>query len=227
MIIEIIITILLAIIFYIYLKNWPESSNLKIAANQEDRLLKSNNKEDKKIEKAAEVIKQVDLPVSDNAEVIELVEKANDYFNQEDWPKAEKFYLKAASLDAKCVKAYSRLGLIYLKSGKDWQDAEEAFSQALKLDPKNGYILNNLGLSLYNQEKYDQAIECFEKSIKADNQQSSRYANLGIAYFAKRQFTKAERALKKAVGLDPDNHEYHNLLKEATEKKKTHQTLIR
>jgi len=217
MIIEISIIVVLASIFFIYIRKWPEP-------NQSQDPETEKKKAEEQLKKHIEKISQ---PPSEDPEVNDLIEKANTYFNEEEWKKAEKLYLKAAAKDPKCGKAYSRLGVIYLKTGKDYEDAEEAFKQALKLDPKNGYIYNNLGLVYHNQEKYDLAIDFFEKSIRADFNQASRHANLGIVYFAKRQYAKAEKSLKRAVSLDPDNHEYQDLLKESTEKRKTHRSLIK
>lgn len=216
MIIEIIITLLLATIFYLYLSKWPEA-----VAEKTDPAQVSAQ------EALKDQLKRIRQPVSEDPEVVELVERANEFFAAEEWKKAEKLYLKAAAKDPKCVKAYSRLGVIYLKIGKEYDDAKEAFKRALKLDPNNGYILNNLGLVYYNQEKNDQAIDCFQKAIKIDGNQASRHANLGIVYYAKRQYAKAERSLKKAIALDPDNHEYQDLLREAAEKKNSHRLLFR
>lgn len=219
MIIESILIIILSVVFFIYLRKWPQLDN---NPEQATKIIAERKKE--KIKKHFEKIKE---PVSSDPEVIEMINKANEYFNNQEWKKAEKLYLKAASKDPKCSKAYSRLGVIYLKTENNYSDAEEAFKQAEKLDPKNGFILNNLGLVYYNQEKHDKAIDYFERSIKIDSSQASRHANLGIVYYAKRQYVKAERCLKKAVSLDPDNHEYHHLLKESSDKKKTHSALIR
>lgn len=217
MVIEISIIIVLALIFLIYIRKWPETKE-----SQDPAFEKKKAEEELKRH-----IEKISQPPSEDPDVNDLIEKANTYFNEEEWKKAEKLYLKAAAKDPKCGKAYSRLGVIYLKTGKEYEDAEAAFKQALKLDPKNGYIFNNLGLVYHNQEKYDQAIEYFEKSIKADYNQASRHANLGIVYFEKRQYAKAEKSLKRAVSLDPDNHEYQDLLKEASEKRKSHRSLIK
>src|ERR1044072_1830186 len=87
-------------------------------------------------------------------EVQDLLAEADIHFRKGEYKAAEKFYLQAAAKDPRCSKAYSRLGVIYLENGEDWEDAEAAFRQALKTDPENGYILNNLGLVLYHQDKY-------------------------------------------------------------------------
>lgn len=160
-------------------------------------------------------------------EVQELLNEADIFFRKGELKAAEQKYLQAASKDPRCSKAYSRLGVIYLENGEDWQDAEEAFRQALKTDADNGYILNNLGLVLYHQDRYADAIRQFEMAVRQDELNANRHANLGKAYMAMRQYAKAESSFKKALKLSPNEMEYKDLLGEAMEKKLAHKAMIR
>lgn len=162
-----------------------------------------------------------------NKEVQDLLAEADIHFRKGELKAAEKFYLQAAAKDPRCSKAYSRLGVIYLESGDDWEDAEEAFRQALKTDPQNGFILNNLGLVLYHQDKYADAIRNFEQAVRQDDLNAARHANLGMAYMAMRQYAKAESAFKRALKLAPNELEYKDLLDEAVEKKIAHKAMVR
>lgn len=162
-----------------------------------------------------------------SSEVTHYLEEADIHFRKGEMKAAEDMYLKAALLDPKCSKAYSRLGVIYLEQGENLQDAEEAFRQALKTDPENGYILNNLGLVLYYQDRYADAIRQFEQSVRQDEFNAARHANLGMAYMAMRQYAKAESSFKKAFKLSPHELEYKDLLGEAIEKKNAHKGMIR
>jgi Tfp pilus assembly protein PilF len=164
---------------------------------------------------------------STNPEVQDLLEKADVFFRKGELKAAEQHYLQAAAKDPRCSKAYSRLGIIYLETGEDWQDAEEAFRQALKTDANNGYILNNLGLVLYNQDKFADAIRHFELAVRQDEYNANRHANLGKAYMAMRQYAKAESSFKKALKLEPNEMEYKDLLSEAIEKKQAHKAMLR
>lgn len=166
-------------------------------------------------------------PVSANPEVQELMEKADVHFRKGELKAAENFYLQAAAKDPKCSKAYSRLGVIYLETGEDLQDAEAAFRQALKFDKENGFVLNNLGLVLYHQDKFADAIRQFELAVRQDEANANRHANLGKAYMAMRQYAKAESSFKKALKLAPNELEYKDLLAEAIEKKQAHKAMIR
>lgn len=161
------------------------------------------------------------------SEVEQFLSDADIHFRKGEMKAAEKLYLQAAALDPRCSKAYSRLGVIYLETGENYDDAEAAFRQALKTDPSNGYILNNLGLVLYHQDKYADAIRQFELAVRQDEHNASRHANLGMAYMAMRQYAKAESSFKKALKLAPNELEYKDLLNESIEKKKAHKTMIR
>ena len=162
-----------------------------------------------------------------NSDVEELLNKADVHFRKGEMKAAEELYVQAAAKDPRCSKAYSRLGVIYLENGECYEDAEEAFRQALKTEPMNGFILNNLGLVLYHQDKYADAIRQFEQAVRQDELNAARHANLGMAYMAMRQYAKAESSFKKALKLAPNEMEYKDLLTEAIEKKKAHKTMVR
>lgn len=160
-------------------------------------------------------------------EMEKLLSEADIHFRKGELKAAEEYYLKAAAKDPRCSKAYSRLGVIYLENGDSWEDAEAAFRQALKSEPENGFILNNLGLVLYHQDKYADAIRHFEAAVRQDDLNAARHANLGMGYMAIRQYAKAESAFKKALKLEPNELEYKDLLNESIEKKKAHKTMVR
>jgi Tfp pilus assembly protein PilF len=162
-----------------------------------------------------------------NPTLDKLLEEADIHFRKGEMKAAEQLYLKVAADAPKCSKAYSRLGVIYLENGEEWEDAEAAFRQALKYDSNNGYVLNNLGLVLYHQDKFADAIRNFEQAVRLDELNPSRHANLGMAYMAMRQYAKAESSFKKALKLAPNEMEYKDLLAEAVEKKLAHKTMVR
>lgn len=152
-----------------------------------------------------------------------LIAKAEVAQRKGDYERAEKLLVKAASLDPKNPKIYSKLGIIYLEQGENFDEAEQSFRQALKYDPNNGYVHNNLGLVLYYQDKFSSAAEEFEFSINQDDQVASRHINLGLAFSSLRQFVRAETCYKRALKLDPNNEEYQALAKEAARRRQAHQ----
>ena len=161
------------------------------------------------------------------SEIGKLLDKAEIHFRKGEMKEAEELYVQAGAKDPRCSKAYARLGVIYLENGENWDDAEAAFRQALKYDSQNGFVLNNLGLVLYHQDKYADAIRQFEQAVRLEELNAARHANLGMAYMAMRQYAKAESSFKKALKLAPAEMEYKDLLNESMEKKKAHKTMIR
>jgi Flp pilus assembly protein TadD len=170
---------------------------------------------------------EADQPATGDPELDKLLAEADIHFRKGEMKAAEQLYLQVAAKDARCSKAYSRLGVIYLENGDDWEDAEAAFRQALKTDAHNGYVLNNLGLVLYHQDKFADAIRNFEQAVHQDELNASRHSNLGMAYMAMRQYAKAESSFKKALKLAPNEMEYKDLLAEAVEKKMAHKSMVR
>lgn len=173
------------------------------------------------------VVEEEPSPYESNQEVANLLAEADVCFRKGEMKAAEQYYLQAAAKDPRCSKAYSRLGVIYLENGESWDDAEQSFRQALKYDAQNGFILNNLGLVLYHQDRYADAIRHFEQAVRQDELNAARHANLGMAYMAMRQYAKAESSFKKSLKLAPNEMEYKDLLNESIEKKNAHKTMIR
>lgn len=150
----------------------------------------------------------------------QLLSEAGSHFDASRYREAEDQYLKAAALDPKCVLAYNRLGLIYLKRPEAMNDAEEAFRQAYKYDPSNGYILDNLGLVNFTKGLFNEAVGFYERSIAADTKVAERHAHLGLAYLSLRHYAKAVRHLARAWALEPSNDEYKQLLDDAKERER-------
>ena len=246
---EIIIIILLAVALYIVLRHWPETTNsrtqqLNVRKPQEEkptittkRLTDKSNWWKKIIDLFSDQLDKKNRTVGSGrneskpskekrkeevSEVEILLAKAEAAQRKGDYATAESLLVKAVTKEPKNPKIYSRLGIIYLEEGENWEEAEESFRQAIKYDSGNGYVHNNLGLVLYNQDKFSAATKEYELAILADSSIASRHVNLGLAYLAQRQFGKAERAFKRALKIDPNNHDYQQLANEAGEKRRQH-----
>lgn len=160
--------------------------------------------------------------VAPPSEAETLITKADAAKRNNNFTEAEKLLVRAASKEPKNPRVYAKIGLLYLEQGENWAEAEESFRQALKYDPHNGFIHNNLGLVLYNLDRYTAAAKEFEAACRIDDGIASRHANLGLCYLSLRQFSKAEQEFKRAARLDAPNEEYQDLLREAAEKRRRH-----
>jgi tetratricopeptide (TPR) repeat protein len=92
--------------------------------------------------------------------------------------------------------AYSFLG--------DYDHAISDCMQAIKLDPEFGNPYNDIGASLIEQEKWEEAIAWFEKAIVAPRYEARCYPhfNLGRVYEHKHQWQKAKECYAQAYALD-------------------------
>ena len=70
--------------------------------------------------------------------------------------------------------------------------------------------LNKLGIILYEQGKYEEAIEFYQSAIELDDTFKAVYNNLGNAYRKLKLYNQAIEAYNKVLQLDPKCKEAHN-----------------
>lgn len=112
--------------------------------------------------------------------------------------------------------AHYNLGLAYFELGRFEEAAREA-RLALAADPDMvtaemnlGLSANaHLGLSLMNQEKYEEAIQCFKKNEK---EFAATFFNMGLALFRAKRNKEALDYFKRATAIRPDDAEFLDLL---------------
>lgn len=77
-----------------------------------------------------------DIPEATADEIIDLLEKASNYYGKGEFDKAEKTYIDIITKDKKNVRAYKGLGKIY-KRQRNFKYAKSSYEQAIKIDPKD------------------------------------------------------------------------------------------
>lgn len=119
------------------------------------------------------------------------------------------FFGFALSAVAQSAHQLRREGDEAYKRG-DFQASEEAYRKAdLAEKSKNGTF--NLGNSIYQQERFEEAVQQYENvtndSKASDTDKSDAYHNLGNAYYNMQQFDKSVDAFKESLKLNPDQME--------------------
>ena len=120
-----------------------------------------------------------------------------------------------------CISAYSQSSHSLLRDGDffygrgDFSQAEEQYRKANEKETTiNGSY--NLGNTLYEQERFDEAIQQFQDATtKAENdtQKSMAYHNLGNAYFNGQKFKESLEAYKEALRYNSaDDETKENLM---------------
>jgi tetratricopeptide (TPR) repeat protein len=86
---------------------------------------------------------------------------------------------------------------------KDFPTAVELYRKAIEIDPGNALAYNNLGNTLVNLKRLDEAEVSHRKAIELDPNNASAHYNLGIALYQLKRYGEAEAAYRKAIELDP------------------------
>lgn len=204
---EFIIICALAVIFFLILRKLPEAKEY-IKVKGENLGLPETSRPRPAIQKTVS-----------RADQKALFQEAEKSYDNQDLPKAEKLFIKAAATDPQNPKIYERLGSIYLR-WHNWQDAESALMEAIKYDPKNDNVHNNLGFALFNQKKFTESIKHYKNAISLDRDVTSRYLNLALSLDKNLKTQNAISALERALKIDPKYTEAKKLLKDFKEKLK-------
>ena len=104
----------------------------------------------------------------------------------------------------------------------DYSASEESYRKALEIsrNPKGNF---NLGNSLYNQERYEEAMEAYQDAtagLSDDIAKSEAFFNLGNAAFQNEDIKSSVEAYKKALTLNPKDEEIRSNLFSAMYMKK-------
>jgi Tfp pilus assembly protein PilF len=108
-------------------------------------------------------------------------------------------------LDAKHVRLYFRLGVVYDKSGNK-DDSIETMKKLIQLDPKNANALNYLGYTYADLGKnLDEAERLVKEALTYKPDDGYITDSLGWVYYKKGKYDKALELLKKAASLVPED----------------------
>lgn len=93
--------------------------------------------------------------------------KADQWFAQKEFDKAEQAYLRVVLQLPREPKIYSRLGVIYLDK-KNYRDAKDALTTAVKLDPSLPSRHYNLALAWVGLNDRKQAVLVLQRAVNLD-----------------------------------------------------------
>jgi len=129
------------------------------------------------------------------------------------------------SLNAQSAHKLLRKGDKYYEVG-EYGLAEQSYRKSHD-KKKNSKSTFNLGNSIYNQERYEEAIQHFQSAAvaaKSDRESAGAYYNLGNSYFKNQQIDEAIDAYKQSLRLNPtDEAAKYNLLVSKEVKKQMEQ----
>jgi tetratricopeptide (TPR) repeat protein len=145
---------------------------------------------------------------------------ANAYAVLDDIPDAEKWMTRSVQMDATDPNGWYGLGRIYLTQQR-FSDAAACFQKTLALDPQSVKAEDNLGLSLEELNRADDAIQAYRSAIAlVDKYPHSNggvlleqpFLNLAIVLMHRNENDEALVLLQRATKLAPSNAKVHQQL---------------
>jgi tetratricopeptide (TPR) repeat protein len=125
--------------------------------------------------------------------------------------EAESALQKSLALGA-TVTACIYLAVVYLR-GRNFSDAERYCRQAITLDPEFEEAYYNLGNSLSEQGRTDEALQAFQTAYTLDPHYAGPHREAGMLLLRERRHAEAEKHLRKALELAPNDERAIELLK--------------
>ncbi len=129
---------------------------------------------------------------------------ADYYLKLQDYPNAEKFYLRGLKKDSNMNYAWLNLSATYNSQGKNKQ-ALQALESALKNDSKNERIYYNLALLHNEMNNIPAAEKAFAKAVELKSTNSRVYYNYGLLLNQSKKFAAAETVLLKGIQINPSD----------------------
>ncbi len=140
-----------------------------------------------------------------------LYDKAEKYYRERDFSKAENSVREAIGLNSSQAPFYNLLGLIRVQQ-KSYGEAKKFFRKSLSLDPGYQPSIYGMGLVRYFEKNYKQAIHDFKKSLELYPKHAQSHFGLGKSYFRLRQYSTAIPYLGNFARAAPEHPEVHGLL---------------
>ena len=138
----------------------------------------------------------------------ELLSKAKEEFDRQDYLQAESSFQDALKLSPEDYFALSNLGVVQFQLGKMPQ-AEESLKRAAKNSSDSSFALTTLGIVHYRQERLEDAEKVLKKSIKINDLDFTAHNYLGIVFAASGRGSAGEKEIMKALEINPQYADAH------------------
>jgi tetratricopeptide (TPR) repeat protein len=92
----------------------------------------------------------------------------------------------------------------YYGTDAEYVAAIDAAREAVRLGPTNRYLVNNLGVLLYDNNQIDDAILVFEQQLSKAPDSALGHLNMAVALYTHGQQDEAEKHFRRALQLSPN-----------------------
>lgn len=144
-------------------------------------------------------------------ELLDLINRAGNFFNEGNYEKAEELYIAAIKIDKKSVSAYRGLADTYAAQGSI-EEALETYDFLTRLSPGDDALLIKLSELSEERGQINQAINYLERAVAINDSLAARYYKLAELYGKAEQKELSLEAVSQAVELEPKNPKFLDLL---------------
>ena len=136
------------------------------------------------------------------AELTQLITKANDLLQGQKLPEAASAYEDVLRADPKNATAFAGLAWARIQQDK-LDDAESVLKKSLAYDPNNAAAHYMLAVTLFRRDRLNEAMAAFEKSVSIEPKNARARHYLGVISSKMGIQDRAEREFKSALAIDP------------------------
>jgi Tfp pilus assembly protein PilF len=112
--------------------------------------------------------------------------------------RARDEYRKALEASPRDANLWNDFGYFQYNLG-DWKGADTALHKAVEMDPHLARAWINLGLTLGQQQQYQESLAAFEKAVSP----AEARCNLGFVLTTQGKLDEAGEAYRSALAIDP------------------------
>jgi Flp pilus assembly protein TadD len=171
----------------------PTTDQAAIACLTIARGLEKSGKDDAALEQYEKVLKLDPENLSAHRRMAVLYDRRGDF------AKADVEYKQVAKIKPRDADLLTDWGYSYYLRN-DWNEAARHLQRALELDPKNERARCNLGLTMGQLGRYDQALQLFHDAGLSDGE---AHCDLAFVYWSQGRLVDARRECQTARKLDP------------------------
>ena len=143
-------------------------------------------------------------------QVEELCKKADSSLKAGKEDEAIKLFVQALAIDELHAETQHKLAMLYMK--KQMFRAAAALFKSLGEATEEAVHYSHLGLALYQQNLYEDALGAYQRAVDLDPSRAQRFVSLAQVYRALGQLQNAIIALNKALEMEEENLDYLFLL---------------
>jgi tetratricopeptide (TPR) repeat protein len=123
--------------------------------------------------------------------------------------KRREIYQRAVELFGETEHTLPAVAFLHMEAG-EYDAARLAYEEALREDPHNDQSRVNLGLALYNLERYREAAEQLEETDVTPEPELERQRALyfALSLYKLKQYDQALKALRKGINAFPEDSEF-------------------